>query len=350
MRAAPGRPCSARSSRSGSRSRSSRSLLGSRAPGLPAYRYQPLNGDSFGFYAATREFISSIGRVSKPLLAARRSLVVVAAVVVAVRLWRGGSPDASLASRSCFPPPRSRSRSTLPIHQMQPPGAAVFGWPLLWSIPMIPIRAVGLDPVARHRLRRRLRADARRARRRGRRDGLRRPLRHRPPLDRPRRRRASSRVWPLVSGQIVVHSAWRNGQWNVDVGLHLYTEPLSTALVVTSVALLLRPATQQLGRAGAGLAIGYATAVKLTNGVVGAVLAVLVAWRHGWRQALPYAAGALVSLPIVDRLLAEGVRRHVRRRHLGLVAPVVALVRRRRLAALAALHAAAARCCSHRCS
>ena len=66
-------------------------------------------------------------------------------------------------------------------------------------------------------------------------------------------------VWPLVTGQIVGPSAWDNGQWNVDVGLHLYTEPLSTALVVASVALLLRPATQQLGRTGAGLAMGYAT-------------------------------------------------------------------------------------------
>ena len=72
------------------------------------------------------------------------------------------------------------------------------------------------------------------------------------------------------------------------------------------MALLLRPATQQLGRAGAGLAIGYSTAVKLTNGVVGAVLAVLVAWRHGWRQALPYAAGALVSAPIVIAYWPKG--------------------------------------------
>ena len=63
-------------------------------------------------------------------------------------------------------------------------------------------------------------------------------------------------VWPLVSGQLVGHSAWENGQWNVDVGLHLYTEPLSTALVVVSVALLLRPATQSGGLAGAGLASG----------------------------------------------------------------------------------------------
>ena len=60
-------------------------------PGLPAYRFQPLNGDSFGFYAATREFISSLGRVSKPLLLIAVVLVV-GATVVGVRLWRR-SPD-----------------------------------------------------------------------------------------------------------------------------------------------------------------------------------------------------------------------------------------------------------------
>ena len=229
---------------------------------------------------------------------------------------------------------------------MHPPGAAVFGWPLLWAIPMIPIRAAGLGPspdtafvvgfvltlaalavavvatayVGRY-------ATGRRS------VGL--------------VAAGLFAVWPLVSGQIV-STAWRNGQWNVDVGLHLYTEPLSTALVVASVALLLRPATQQLGRAGAGLAMGYATAVKLTNGVVGAVLAVLVAWRHGWRQALPYAAGALVSAAARDRLLAEGLRRDVRRGNLGDAARLVALVHRRCLAALAPLHAAAPRCSWHR--
>jgi hypothetical protein len=273
-------------------------------PGLPAYRYRPLNGDSYGFYSATREFIASIGRVSKPLLGLAL-LVVVAALVVAVRLWRSGSGSPTRRVFAVLLPAAAVSLAlTLPIHQMKPPGAAVFGWPLLWAIPMIPIRAAGLGPspdtafvvgflltlialavavvatayVGRY-------ASGRRS------VGL--------------VAAGLFAAWPLVSGQIV-STAWRNGQWNVDVGLHLYTEPLSTALVVTSVALLLRPATQQLGRAGAGLAIGYSTAVKLTNGVVGAVLAVLVAWRHGWRQALPYAAGAIVSAPIVIAYWPKG--------------------------------------------
>ncbi len=271
-------------------------------PGVPAYHYRPLNGDSFGFYSATREFIASIGRVSAPLLGLA-FVGVVATLIVAVRLWRGGSPTRRVVA-VLLPAAAVSLALTLPIHQMEPPGAAVFGWPLLWAIPMIPIRAAGLGPspdtafvvgfvltlialavavvatayVGRY-------ATGRRS------VGL--------------VGAGLFAAWPLVSGQIV-STAWRNGQWNVDVGLHLYTEPLSTALVVASVALLLRPATQQVGRAGAGLAIGYATAVKLSNGVVGAVLAVLVAWRHGWRQALPYAAGALVSAPIVIAYWPKG--------------------------------------------
>ena len=59
-------------------------------PGLPAYRYQPLNGDSFGFYSATREFIASFARVSKPLL-------LLAVVGVAVSL--SGPASASGAAR-----------------------------------------------------------------------------------------------------------------------------------------------------------------------------------------------------------------------------------------------------------
>ena len=113
-------------------------------PGFPPYRYRPLNGDSFGFYSATREFIASIGRVSKPLLALA-FLAVVLALVVAVRLWRGGSPTRRVVA-VLLPAAAISLALTLPIHQMEPPGAAVFGWPLLWAIPMIPIRAAGLGP------------------------------------------------------------------------------------------------------------------------------------------------------------------------------------------------------------
>ena len=211
-------------------------------PGLPAYRYHPLNGDSFGFYAATREFISSLGRVSKPLLLLAVVLVA-AATVAGIRLWRRSPGRRWIAV--LLPAGALALAVTLPIHQMHPPGAAVFGWPLLWAIPMIPIRAAGLltpnvafviglvltlaalavTVIATAYVG--LYATGRRS------VGL--------------IAAGFFAVWPLVSGQIVGHSAWENGQWNVDVGLHLYTEPLSTALVVVSVALLLRPPRSSSG-------------------------------------------------------------------------------------------------------
>ena len=108
-----------------------------------------------------------------PLPAAQRRLVRVLRRDAGVhRVDRPGRQAAPRSSRSCSSSPRSSSpfgsgavgsptrrvvavllpaaavslALTLPIHQMQPPGAAVFGWPLLWAIPMIPIRAAGLGP------------------------------------------------------------------------------------------------------------------------------------------------------------------------------------------------------------
>ncbi len=264
-------------------------------PGLPAYRYQPLNGDSYGFYAATRELIASFTRVSKPLL-----LVAAVGVVVAswagIRMWRRTPERRWLAV--LIPAAAISVAITLPVHKMHPPGAAVFGWPLLWSLPMMPIRALGLDPnpdvafvigltLTLAALAATVIAVAY--------IGLYATGR------RPAGLLAAGlfAVWPLLSGQLAGNSAWENGQWNVDIGLHLYTEPLSTALVVVSVALVLRPTNSLLGHAGAGLAVGYATLVKLTNGLVGIVLALLVARRHGVRKAVPFALGGLVSLPLV---------------------------------------------------
>ena len=208
-------------------------------PGLPAYRYQPLNGDSFVYYAAAREFIASFLRVSKPLMLVAVVLVV-AGFVIGVRCWRGEPQRRALAV--LLPAAALSLALTLPIHEMRIQGGGTIGWSMLLAIPLLPIRAVGLDPnpdvafvfglafslvaiavsvVATAYVG--LYATGRRS------VGL--------------VASALLTVWPLVSGQLVGHSAWENGQWNVDVGLHLYTEPLSTALVVVSVALLLRPGT-----------------------------------------------------------------------------------------------------------
>ncbi len=271
-------------------------------PGLPFYRYQARNGDSFAYYADAREFIASLGRVSPPLVLLAIVLVV-ASVVVGVRCWRGEPRRPVLAI--LLPAGALSFALTLPIHQIRVEGGGTIGWPMLWAIPMFPIRAVGIDPtpdiafgigltltlcaiagtiVMTAYLG--LYATGRRS------IGL--------------IAASALTMWPLVSGQIVGHSAWENGQWNVDVGLHLYTEPLSTAFVLLSVVLLLRPATTSAGGAGAGLAIGYATVTRLTNGLMAVPFTVLVAWRWGWRRAGVYVLGGLLSLPLVAVFWPKG--------------------------------------------
>jgi hypothetical protein len=106
-------------------------------------------------------------------------------------------------------------------------------------------------------------------------------------------------VWPFVPGLVVGHRAWENGTWFVDAGLHLYTEPLSTALVIGAIALLLRPAAGDVSAVVAGLALGFATVVKLSDGVIAVALVVILLVARHRRPALLVSAGGLVSLPIL---------------------------------------------------
>lgn len=270
-------------------------------PLVPPYEYAPLNGDSFGFYAAVRELIAAVGRVPPPI-AALAVLAVAGATVAARRLWRQPTrrwlalalPGAGLALAAC-----------LVIREMAPPGAAVIGWPLVWAVPLAPVRALGIEPtpdvafgvglalslvavsvatVATACLG--VYATGRRA------VGL--------------GAAAAFVLWPLAVGPLVGERAWENGQWNVDVGLHLYTEPLSTALVVLGVAMLLRPAAGSVALSGAGLALGFATVVKLTNGLVAVALLPVVIVRHGLRGSVPYAACGLLSAPLVAVFWPKG--------------------------------------------
>jgi hypothetical protein len=113
-------------------------------------------------------------------------------------------------------------------------------------------------------------------------------------------------TWPLWVGIVAGSQAWENGQWLVDVGLHLYAEPVSTALVVGSLALLLHPRLSATSAAVAGLLLGFATAIKLTNGPVAAILVVIVASRCGARRAAIFALGGIVSAPIVLGFWSKG--------------------------------------------
>jgi hypothetical protein len=183
---------------------------------------------------------------------------------------------------------------------MNASGAAVFGWPLVWALPMLPYRALGLplDPEIAFGFGLALSLAANAVAivatayaglyatgRRG--LGL--------------VAAALLALWPLLIGLLGGTRAWGTGTWATDAGLHLYTEPLSTALVATALALLLRPRTMQspVLLALAGSALGLATLVKLSNGLVAAAGAAIVLAAAGRRRTLPYLGAGAAWAPVV---------------------------------------------------
>ena len=269
---------------------------GSRLPGLPRFERPQaqggLSGDATGFYAATREFFAGWARMPRPLLGLAL-IAALATIVACVLLWRR-RPEL----RAWLVPAVVCALGLLvclDVHWMEPSGAAVFGWPLVWAVAELPLRAAGalthaagwdaalvlqlgfvaLTVVAVAYL----------------------------------GRNASGRRWvgvlaaaiwagwPLLVGVLAGHHAWTNAQWEVDAGLHAYSEPLSTLLVATGAALLLAPQLTPLRASLAGCALSLATLTKLSNALLAtAALAIVFLRRQPWPQ---YLAGALSLAPLV---------------------------------------------------
>lgn len=261
-------------------------------PGLPRFDLVAGTGDDAGFYAAAREFISATTRV-RPVLAALGLLLVAGATVAAVRFWRrhelrpwlivGVAGAVGLAV-------------CLPILEMRSSGSAVFGWSLLWAVPLFPCRVLGVPLsyetafflalplvlaanivalVATAYVG--LYASGRRS------VGL--------------AAAGALAVWPLLTIIVAGSHAWDNGTWFVDTGLALYTEPLSTALVVAAAALVLGPQRSDLQLAVAGVLLSYATLVKVSNGLTALLIFAAVVVVLGLRRGLPLAAGGLTFAP-----------------------------------------------------
>ena len=270
---------------------------GSKLPGIPTF-VRPaaaggLEGDATGFYAGAREFMAAWGHMPRGLFALD-ALFVLAAASAIVLLWRR-RPDRRhwLVPAALF---AVGLALCVDIHYMKPTGAAVFGWPLVWSVPMFPYRVLGsLGPSAAWDIGTALSllfvaltvvAVAYLG------------------------RNATGRTWigiaaaafwtawPVLVGLIAGHHAWANNQWDIDVGLHNYDEPLSTLLVTAAAALLLSPRLTPMRLALAGCALSFATSVKVSNALIAGVVLVIVAVRHR-RAALPYLAGALAFAPVV---------------------------------------------------
>jgi len=269
---------------------------GSRLPGLPRFdrprALGGLSGDATGFYAATREFMAAWGRMPRPLFGL--AVLVALATIVAFAVLRRRRPDLRawlVPALVCV----FGLLVCLDVHWMRATGAAVFGWPLVWAIAELPLRAVGaltyasawdaafalqlcfvaLTVVAVAYLGRN--ATGRRW------VGV--------------LAAAFWAAWPLLVGVIAGHHAWANAQWEVDTGLHAYSEPLSTLLVATGAALLLAPQLTPLRASLAGCALSLATLTKVSNALLAvAALVVVVLRRQPWPQ---YLAGALALAPLV---------------------------------------------------
>lgn len=258
-------------------------------PGLPHYRYEPHPGDAYGYYYCAREVISAALRDAPIIFVA---LLVAAGLVFLSRrvtadpawrllawFWAAGVLAAVVAERVHFT------------------GAAQFGWPLAWSIPLGVVRAVSAQPPLGVSFAIGLVLSlacnavtvvssfvvARRA-------GFGEALAF--------AGAALVAFWPLLSLLTGPHAA-SNASWQIWLGLSLYTEPLSTALVITALALLLARPLDRRRAVTAGALLGYATLVRLSDVLIlGCVLAALLLRRERL-EALATAAGAAAFAPAV---------------------------------------------------
>lgn len=270
-------------------------------PLVPQYTYAPLGGDSYGFYEAVANIFTAVQGVFDGWIGLASLLLISTLTTAAVIFWRGGVRWLAVllpAFALCL-------ILGVVVHDMAPPGAGVIGWPLIWALSLSPLSIfhISLTPdrafpaglavtllanattvVATALIG--LRATGRRS------IGL--------------IAAALYASWPLWVALIAGHQAWQNGQWNVDAGLALYAEPVSTALVAVAVAILIPRHLGVTSAAVAGLLLGFATAAKLTNGPIAAALVVVVALRNGGRRASIIALGTLVSAPIVIGFWSNG--------------------------------------------
>jgi hypothetical protein len=250
-------------------------------PAIPGSPYGPPNGDTYGFYAAAREFVSAWAHVSRPLLALA-VLGLGAALVLARRLWRNGSGGAAVALVSVA----VGLFTAVGVRAMVPTGAGAVGWPIVWSIPMFPLRATGLLSyhvayyagiailLAANVVT--IIATALIARR------------FAPPqiaVLAP----ALLVLWPFLMRFVEGTDNIVYGSWLNDQGVALYAEPLSTALVAVAIALVILRAQDERAIAAAGALAGFATAVRISNVTIAAVLGLSILLLRNRRAAALYA-------------------------------------------------------------
>lgn len=272
-----------------------------KVPFAPRYAYAPLNGDSYDYYHAVANLDAAVPVVFESWVGIG-ALALLACCALGGELIRRAGRLWLATLVWAFAPALVLG---VLVYDMTSPGAGVIGWPLVWAFAALPLPVLRLattpDRAFAFGLAVSLLANAVTVvatavvgrRLSGRRSvGV--------------LAAALLASWPLWTSLIAGSQAWDNGQWNVDVGLHLYTEPVSTALVAVALLLATSDRATATNAVGAGLLLGFATTVKLTDGLIAAVVALAVAAKDGIERGTLLAAGWLVSLPIVLGYWSKG--------------------------------------------
>jgi hypothetical protein len=267
-------------------------------PLLPGYAYGPPNGDTYGFYAAAREFISSWRHISKPLLALA-VLALAGVLALAVRGWRRGKRAEAVTTGAVT----LGLFTCLGVRQMGFTGAGAVGWPIVWSVPLFPLRVAGhlsyhtayyialvillacnvvtivaTAAIGRHLL----------------------PATY--ALIAPALLVLFPTFIRLVDGTgKVVY-----GTWLTDSGQTAYSEPLSTALVVVALALIVVRPSDPTAAALAGALAGFSIAVRVSNAPIAAVFFLALVLHRRLRPVVVYTVAGIGTLTIALAFWSKG--------------------------------------------
>ncbi|MEO5576276.1 MAG: hypothetical protein ABIR67_04115 [Gaiellaceae bacterium] len=275
-------------------------VSGGLLPGFPSYSYEGPRGDANGYISDARALVSagsSYGLFLPALLAA-----LVAGLLGARWTWRRYPGDrhwviaAVGGLASCL-------LAAVILRLEGQAGSGAVGWPLILSLPLVPFRVLGwidnevavgvgivLAIVANTVT---IFATA--------------FIGYRASGSRQIGIAAAAlfAVWPFLIWMLLGEQTWENGAWEVETGLSLYSEPLSTACVAAGIALGLVRGRPPWAVVAAGIACGYAAAVRPTNIVFAVAAALLFASDRDWRSAGRFVVGGVAVLPIVLAFLPK---------------------------------------------
>ncbi len=269
-------------------------------PGFPLYRYNPVVGDGYAYYSAVRELLNTWQRDGRLLLPL--AFVVVVALVLVWRRFRSARVRALASVWACG------IVAAVLVERIRFTGAGQIGWSLVWSVLVLPYRTVGLplDPDVAFAF------------------GLFLSLLCNAvtiAMTYELGRLASSRwavaviaaalvaAWPLLMLLDPAHTSAQNGTWEVLLGLAMYTEPLSTALVLSGLVVLLRRGGGGADAVLGGALLGLASLVRVSNALIAAFVVLVLLMRQDRARALVTVGGGLAFLPAVVLFWPKGYPR-----------------------------------------